>query len=177
MDGMLDGPSRSTVSKQLVSKLSDRMLYLATERVGHHTVEKVFRALPTWEDKASLSAELSHSLNKLGSNAMGRSVMATCAVKEYLEGESVWKGALAKQKDKSDWLEEITGEKEDRSDDDEQEESHRKKSKKDRKERKGQKNKGVTSDDEENEQVNSKKRKKEKKDKKEKKRQRKNGSE
>ena len=140
MDGLLDGPSRSTASKLLTSKISDRFLYLATERVGHHTVEKVFRALPSFEDKASLSAELSQSLNRLGSNAMGRSVMATCAVKEYLEGESAWKSALAKREDKSNWIEEITGKKEERYDDEENEEFNIEK-KKDKKKKKGTKRK------------------------------------
>ena len=136
MDGLLDGPARSIASKVLVTKLSDRILFLAAERVGHHAVEKIFRALPTMEDKASFSAELSHSLNRLDSNAMGRSVMVTCAVKEYLEGESVWKNALAKQREKGNWLEEITGEKEGSEDEDEAEEIKTKKRKKDKKEKK-----------------------------------------
>jgi len=140
MDGLLDGPSRSKTSKLLVTKLSDRILYLATARVGHHPIEKLFRALPTMEDKASFSAELSHSLNQLGSNAMGRSVMATCAVKEYLEGESAWKDVLAKQRDKAGWLEEITGEKE--GSDEEDEEVKTKKRKRDKKEKKRKRRKG-----------------------------------
>ncbi|KAL7531406.1 hypothetical protein ACHAWF_003758, partial [Thalassiosira exigua] len=100
IDGLLDGPARSLASKLLVEKLSDRITYLATERVGHHTVEKLFRALPKMEDKAAISAELSRSLNRLGSNSMGRSVMTSCAVKDYLEGESAFLTALAKQRDK-----------------------------------------------------------------------------
>ena len=109
MDALLDGPSKLTASKVLIQKLNDRIPYLAAERVGHHTVEKLFKALPTIEDKAAMSAELSQSLNRLGSNAMGRSVMVSCAVKEYLEGENVWKEALARQRGKENWLEEITG--------------------------------------------------------------------
>jgi pectin methylesterase-like acyl-CoA thioesterase len=65
------------------------------------------------EEKAALSLELSQSLNRLGSNAMGRSVMVSCAVKEYLEGENVWRAALAKQEDKDNWLKEIVGEDDD----------------------------------------------------------------
>ena len=109
MDALLDGPSKSTASKVLIQKLNDRIPFLAAERVGHHTVEKLFKALPTIEDKAAMSAELSQSLNRLGSNSMGRSVMVSCAVKEYLEGENVWKEALARQRGKENWLEEITG--------------------------------------------------------------------
>lgn len=109
MDGLLDGPSRSIASKLLLPKLSGRLSFLAAERVGHHAVMKLFKALPM-EDKAALSAELSQSLNRLGSNAMGRSVMVSCAVKEYLEGEEVWKAALSKQEEKDNWLNDIVGE-------------------------------------------------------------------
>ena len=109
MDGSLDEPSRSIASKLLLPKLSGRLSFLATERVGHHAVIKLFKALPM-EEKAALSAELSQSLNRLGSNAMGRSVMVSCAVKEYLEGEEVWKAALSKQEEKDNWLKDIVGE-------------------------------------------------------------------
>ena len=109
MDGLLDGPAKEVASKSLYSKLFNRLPFLAAERVGHHVVMKLFRALP-YDDKAVMSAELSHSLNRLGSNAMGRSVMATCAVKEYLEGENAWKEALAKQKVNEEWLKDILGE-------------------------------------------------------------------
>jgi len=142
MDGLLDGPSRSAAAKLLFPKLSDRITSLANERVGHHTVEKLFRALPM-EDKAALSAELSQSLSRLGSNAMGRSVMVSCAVKEYLEGESTWTDAVSKQqKDKENWLEEILGEKEG-SDNEEVVETpdDTKKRKKDKKEKKAKKRK------------------------------------
>ncbi|KAL3780072.1 hypothetical protein HJC23_007321 [Cyclotella cryptica] len=126
MDGLLDGPSNSVASKLLFAKLSGRLLFLAAERVGHHVVMKLFRALPL-EEKAALSLELSQSLNRLGSNAMGRSVMVSCAVKEYLEGENVWKAALAKQEEKDNWLKEIVGE-----DDDEENAKSKKKRKRKR---------------------------------------------
>ena len=145
MDALLDGPSRSIASKVLVQKLNDRIPFLSAERVGHHTIEKLFHALPTMDDKAALSAELSHSLNRLGSNAMGRSVMVSCAVKEYLEGEQAWKDALARQRGKENWLEEITGEKAGSDDDDDDEagdggdaksKKRKKKDKKDQKKKK-----------------------------------------
>jgi hypothetical protein len=111
MDALLDGPASPIASKLLAQKLSSRISFLAAERVGHHTVEKLFRALPTMEEKAAISADLSHYLNRLGGNAMGRSTMVTCAVKEYLEGESAWKEALSKQQAKENWLKEILGDK------------------------------------------------------------------
>jgi hypothetical protein len=125
MDGLLDGPSKSTASKLLLPKLSGRISFLAAERVGHHVVIKLFRALPL-EEKAALSLELSHSLNRLGGNAMGRSVMVSCAVKEYLEGEVVWKSALAKQEEKDNWLKDIMGE----SDNEDTEKSKKKRKRK-----------------------------------------------
>eukprot|EP00985_Skeletonema_marinoi_P018149 scaffold10068_cov134-Skeletonema_marinoi.AAC.10 len=109
MDGLLDGPAKEVASKSLYSKLFNRLPFLAAERVGHHVVMKLFHALP-YDEKAVMSAELSHSLNRLGSNAMGRSVMASCAVKEYLEGENAWREALAKQKVNEEWLKDILGE-------------------------------------------------------------------
>ena len=145
MDALLDGPSKSTASKVLVQKLADRIPFLAAERVGHHTVEKLFLALPTFEDKAALSAELSHSLNRLGSNKMGRSVMVTCAVKEYLEGENAWKDALAKQKGKEDWLAEIIGVEKKGSDanEDEDEVESKKRKKEMKREKKSKKQKTI----------------------------------
>jgi hypothetical protein len=125
MDGLLDGPSKSTASKLLLPKLSGRISFLAAERVGHHVVIKLFRALPL-EEKAALSLELSHSLNRLGGNAMGRSVMVSCAVKEYLEGEVVWKSVLAKQEEKDNWLKDIMGE----SDNEDTEKSKKKRTRK-----------------------------------------------
>jgi hypothetical protein len=131
MDALLDGPSRDVASKLLLKKLSDRISYLAAERVGHHTIMKLFRALPTMEDKAALSAELSHSLKRLGGNAMGRSVMTSCAVKEYLEGENEWTKAVTKHRGKENWLDEILGEKEG-SDDDTGEKRKKKRRKKEK---------------------------------------------
>jgi hypothetical protein len=63
---------------------------------------------------------------------MGQSVMVSCAVKEYLEGESAWKAAMTKQCGKENWLEEILGKKEGSDNEDGQN-----KLKRQRKERKG----------------------------------------
>lgn len=70
---------------------------------------------------------------------MGRSVMTSLAVKEYLEGENPWKEALARQRGKEDWLEDITGEKQsNEGEDDEQDGSEMAKGrhKKDKKKKK-----------------------------------------
>lgn len=73
---------------------------------------------------------------------MGRSVMATCAVKEYLEGEKAWKNALAGQRNKDDWLKEITGDDSD-SDKGGTEVKKSKKRKKHKKEHKNEKRRKV----------------------------------
>jgi hypothetical protein len=36
--------------------------------------------------------------------------MVSCAVKEYLEGEEVWKATLSKQEERDNWLNDIVGE-------------------------------------------------------------------
>ena len=76
---------------------------------------------------------------------MGRSVMVSCAVKEYLEGENVWKEALARQRGKENWLEEITGvqegEGEKDEDDVDEEGSKAKKRKRHKKEKKSKRSK------------------------------------
>lgn len=134
MDALLDGPASPIASKLLAQKLIGRIPFLAAERVGHHTVEKLFRALPTMVEKAAISAELSHYLNRLGGNAMGRSTMVKCAVKEYLEGEAAWKEAVAKQRADDTWLEDILGDtKNDGSDD----ESHGAKTKRKKRNERG----------------------------------------
>lgn len=110
MDGLLDGPAKSEASKLLLDKLAGRLSFLAAERCGHHVVLKLFRALPSTDDKAVVSAELSQSLNRLGSNSMGRTVMTSCAAGEFLEGEKVWKEALTKLRERENWMRDITGE-------------------------------------------------------------------
>ena len=71
---------------------------LSVERVGHHTVRKIFLKLGTMalEDRASLSEELANSISRLNGNAMGRSVITDCAVKDYTEGDKVWNSAVKK---------------------------------------------------------------------------------
>lgn len=110
-DGVLDGPREDSAfsksRKNLLEKLSGRWGALAVDRVGNHTVKKLFRGLSQWEDKAVLSAELVQSLNRLGGNAMGRSVIEACAVKEFLEGEDAWKAAVRKMQQREEWVEDI----------------------------------------------------------------------
>lgn len=111
MDGILDGPREEAAfaqaRKKLLRKLSGQWAALAVDRVGHHTVKKLFRGLTEWEDKAILTAELAQALKRLGGNSMGRSVIEACAVKEFLEGEETWKTAVRKAQHREELVEDI----------------------------------------------------------------------
>jgi hypothetical protein len=111
MDGILDGPNKepafAKANRNLLQKLNGQWAALAVDRVGNHTVKKLFRALTEWEDKAVLTSELAQSLNRLGGNAMGRSVIEACAVKDFLEGEEVWKAAVRKIQQREEWVQDI----------------------------------------------------------------------
>lgn len=101
IDGILEGPTNQTpftkAMKTLCKKLSGHWTTLAVERVGHHTVKKMFMKLKSLEDKKVIVAELSASINRLSGNAMGRSIINDCAVREYMEGEEIWKNTVKKE--------------------------------------------------------------------------------
>jgi hypothetical protein len=58
MDGILDGPKEelafADARKTLLEKLNGRLVTLAVDRVGNHTIKKLFKGLTEWEDKAVL---------------------------------------------------------------------------------------------------------------------------
>jgi hypothetical protein len=111
MDGILDGPMSEEIfakaAKNLLQKLSGRWVALASDRVGHHAVKKLFKSLTSVDDKAELAAELAQGMNRLGGSSMGRSVMEACALDKFLEGEKPWKDAIKKLQEKDKWLHEI----------------------------------------------------------------------
>ena len=111
MDGILDGPSKepafAKANQNLLQKLNGQWAALAVDRIGNHTVKKLFRALTEWEDQAVLTSELAHSLHRLDGNAMGRSVIEACAVKDFLEGEEVWKTAVRRIQQREEWVQVI----------------------------------------------------------------------
>ena len=138
MDGILDGPMKepvfATAAKKLLHKLSGRWVALASDRVGHHSVKKLFKALLDLEDKAELAGELARGNNRLDGSSMGRSVMQSCAIEKFLEGEQAWKDAIKKMQQKEEWLKEIIdGE----SDDNEMKKRKHKRKKEDRDNEKG----------------------------------------
>jgi len=110
IDGILDGPTKqqpfSPAVKKLFEKLKGRWVALSVERIGHHTVKKIFIKL-NMEDRKLLSEELANGINRLNGNAMGRSVITDCAVKDYLEGEDVWNAAVKKRLEKEDFLKDL----------------------------------------------------------------------
>jgi nucleolar protein 9 len=114
MDGLLDGPIRTPIfaaaSKTLYSKLKDNWVSLSTDRVGHHTVKKLFTALPRIDDKAKLMEELVSGGNRLIGNTMGRTVVEACSVDEYRENPKQWRKQIAKMIDMKEdsFLEEVT---------------------------------------------------------------------
>ncbi len=117
LDGILDGPSNTpvfaTAFKSLFEKLKGRWVPLSTDRVGHHTVKKLFHALPKIDDKAKLVEELVAGGNRLNGNAMGRSVAEECLVKVYGENRKDWRTTITKPQIKQDnFLEEISTTKE-----------------------------------------------------------------
>jgi len=111
LDGMLEGPPNvpafASAFKSLFSKLQGRWTSLATDRVGHHTVRKLFHALPKIDDKAKLVEELVDGGNRLNGNAMGRAVSEECQVEQYRENRKDWRKVMtstanAKEKNPAD---------------------------------------------------------------------------
>uniref|UniRef100_A0A7S4ASM3 Pumilio domain-containing protein NOP9 n=1 Tax=Pseudo-nitzschia australis TaxID=44445 RepID=A0A7S4ASM3_9STRA len=100
MDGILDGPVKTTIfgtaTKDLREKLIGCWASLATDRVGHHTVKKVFKSLPRIDDKAKLVEELVDGGNRLRGNTMGRSVIDSCLVDAYEENRKEWRHKVGK---------------------------------------------------------------------------------
>jgi len=93
MDGILDdhGHTQSSATIfgnatiKLRHKLSGHWASLAMDRVGHHTVKKLFMALPLLDDKATLVEELFTASIRLHENKIGRSVVEACAVDVFAD--------------------------------------------------------------------------------------------
>lgn len=115
MDGILDGPVKtpifSTGTKNLLEKLSGRWASLATDRVGHHTVKKLFRHLPKIDDKAILAEELVSGGNRLRGNSMGRTIIDACLIDAYEENRKEWRHKVGKLLSTTEekFLAEVTG--------------------------------------------------------------------
>lgn len=110
MDGILDGPMKEKAfmktAQRLLSKLDGRWVALASDRVGQHTVKKLFHALSV-EDKGKLNSELAQGTNRLRGSSMGRSVMDVCALEVFSRSEKEWKEAIRKREQKDTWLQDV----------------------------------------------------------------------
>jgi len=109
LDGNADQKPFSTFIKKLFKKLSGKWVALSVQRVGHHLVRKLFLALESIKDKASLADELSKSINRLSGNAMGRLIIAECAVKDFMISEVEFEKCVKKQAENYNFLEDIAG--------------------------------------------------------------------
>jgi hypothetical protein len=112
LDGILDDSSGDSVFtkavKQLLIKLQGRWVALSVDRIGHHTTKKVFRALEDMGSREELVQELAEGTNRLTGNAMGRSVVETCAVREYTsKGQDQWRKTIQKTLEREEWLKEM----------------------------------------------------------------------
>lgn len=111
MDGILDGPRDEPpfvrARTKLLEKLGGSWVALAVDRVGNHSVKKLFKGLNDWDSKAILTAELAQAVSRLGGIAMGRSVIEACAVREFLEGEETWKATVRKAQQREEFVEDI----------------------------------------------------------------------
>lgn len=111
IDGILDGPIKQKPFSQalthLQEKLTGRWVELSLERVGHHCVKKIFTKLHSIDDKLLLTKEIAVKINRLGGNAMGRSVLSECAVKDFLESEDVWRSTIKKRIEKEQFVDEL----------------------------------------------------------------------
>lgn len=94
--------------KKLANKLANNWTTLSIDRVGQHTTRKIFKKLKSFDDKAVISAELSNTMRILSGNAMGRSIITDCAVREYMEGDDLWRSTVKKAMEKESFLKEIT---------------------------------------------------------------------
>ena len=112
-DGILESPSVkdpvfASAIKQIFLKLKGRWVSLASDRIGHHSVKKIFKALNNMNDRRQLVDELSHGKARLNGCAMGRSVMEVCYMQTYVEeGENEWRKKVTKMVHKEKLLKEI----------------------------------------------------------------------
>mmetsp|Transcript_55 Transcript_55/g.87 ORF Transcript_55/g.87 Transcript_55/m.87 type:complete len:754 (-) Transcript_55:49-2310(-) len=113
MDGILSGPIKTPIfaaaAKELYSKLTDHWVTLSIDRVGHHSVMKLFLALPRIDDKSKLVEELVDGGKRLTANKMGYSVSEACLVEVFRENRKQWRKKIVDTQDKTEdsFLEEL----------------------------------------------------------------------
>jgi nucleolar protein 9 len=113
-DGILDNPAAQSdenfcsATKKLAGKLQGRWVAIASDRIGQHVVQKLFAALTDIGGRTQLVSELASGKARLNGSAMGRSVMETCFVHEFIaKGEKEWTAMVKKMLHKSTLAKEI----------------------------------------------------------------------
>ena len=113
-DGILDNPVVQTdenfrsVTKKLAGKLQGRWVSIASDRIGQHVVRKLFASLTDVDVGKQLVIELSSGKARLNGSAMGRSVMESCFVHEFIaKGEKEWTTLVRKMHQKYTLAKEI----------------------------------------------------------------------
>jgi hypothetical protein len=139
-DAVLSGTvHHKSVPTKLWQRLQGRLVSLATDRVGHHVIRKLFFALPDMVKREGLVQELAEGSARLEGNAMGRKTAALCKVHEYMSGgKAEWERVVHKSLREKEWLDDMLATPESRAalpmapststKGDEKEDNHRKRS-------------------------------------------------
>lgn len=113
-EGVLDNPivqsdeNFRSATKKLAGKLEGRWVAIASDRIGQHVVRKLFASLTDMDVRKQLVVELSSGKARLNGSAMGRSVMESCFVHEFIaKGEKEWSTLVKKMIQKSTFVREI----------------------------------------------------------------------
>ena len=94
--------------KRLVTKLQNRWVNIATDRVGYHMIKQLFVSLDDIHDKKLIVEELITGKNRMNGNSMGRNVLDALYVRIYeTNGETEWVNTMKRQTSKQEWLKEI----------------------------------------------------------------------
>jgi len=92
---------------RLFKILRGNLVSLSVDRLGHHTITKLFEAL-NFDAKLELAEELLEGKNRLGGSSIGINVMHKCYIRELIEdGEDGWKEKVKKDLAKNTFVQDI----------------------------------------------------------------------
>jgi len=111
LDAVLEGPTKENPFKGAIMRLfkilRGNLVSLSVDRLGHHTITKLFEAL-NFDAKLELAEELLEGKNRLGGSSIGRNVMHKCYIRELIEdGEDGWKEKVKKDLAKNTFVQDI----------------------------------------------------------------------
>ena len=112
IDGILEGQQQESAFckalSNLAAKLTGHWVNLSGDRIGHHTVKKLFHALTDLKAREVLVQELVGGKKRLSGTSMGRSIITECLVHEYeTKGEAEWRRLIKKRAEKETWVDDI----------------------------------------------------------------------